>query len=91
LRFPKKRGSMGTNRQGRIMLTNPEGESVGVHVAVAYIWEHSDGRTPIQDIAKMLVKELEIPVQDQDAESDNVALAMRSLEKKDLIEYVQNR
>ena len=80
---------MGTNRQGRIMLTSPEGDSVGVHVAVAYLWEHSDGKTTIPEIVKMLMNDLEIPEQDQEMESDNVILAFRSLEKKGLIEYVQ--
>jgi|GEM_PF-2620549 len=88
MRVPKKRGTSGTNRQGRIILTNEEGNSFVVHVAAAFIWENADGRNQIRDIVHMLTAELELPKGDPEQE-DNVVLALRSLEKKGLLEYIE--
>jgi len=91
MRVPKNKGSINSNPQGRIRLTNPDGESFLVHVTLGYIWEKADGRNTISDIVDSLVAELELPERQRDAEWDNVSLALRSLEKKGLIEYVEKK
>lgn len=89
MRVPVKKGACTSNKQGRILLTNPAGQSFNVHVATAYIWEQSDGRNEIKDIVNMLTTELELPKGDPE-EENNVVLTLRNLEKKGLIEYTEN-
>lgn len=92
MRVPKSKGKISTNRQGRILLTNPEGKTVGVHETLAYIWEQANGNRQIKEIADNLVEELGLEnEEDAQREKDNVILAIRNLEKQGLLEYVEKK
>lgn len=73
------------------MLTNPRGESFNVHETVAYIWDNATGSKTIQEISDALIAALEVAEDQQEAERENVILALRSLERRNLIEYRQKR
>jgi hypothetical protein len=91
MRYPKQAGRLGRTKRGNIVLTNPDGESFNVHETVAFIWDNATGKRTIQDISELLLITLEIPEEQKEAERENVLLAMRDLERKKLIEYVQTR
>jgi len=91
MRYPRQLGRLGRTKRGNIMLTNPKGESFNVHETVAYIWDNASGTRTIQDIADSLVKALDIAKEQEEAERENVILALRELERKGLIEYRQGK
>jgi hypothetical protein len=87
MRYPKQLGSIGKTKRGNIMLTNPKGESFNVHETVAYIWDNATGTRTIKEISDSLIAALQVEEAGQEAERENVILALRSLERKSLIEY----
>jgi methyltransferase-like protein len=89
MRYPKQLGGIGKTKRGNIMLTNPRGESFNVHETVAFIWDGASGKRTIQEIADMLIEAASVKEEDKEAERENVILALRSLERKGLIEYRQ--
>ncbi len=89
MRYPKAKGRLGSSRQGRIFISNDRGESFGVHETVAFIWDQADGGKTIQDITDLLVKELDLAKEFHEQERDNVTMALRGLQKKDLIEFIE--
>jgi methyltransferase-like protein len=91
MRYPRQLGRLGRTKRGNIMLTNPKGESFNVHETVAYIWDNASGTRTIEDIADALIKALEIAKEQEEAERENVILALRELERKGLIEYRQGK
>jgi len=91
MRYPKQLGRIGRTKRGSIMLTNPRGESFNVHETVAYIWDNATGSKTIQEISDALIAALEVAEDQQEAERENVILALRSLERRNLIEYRQKR
>jgi hypothetical protein len=91
MRYPKQLGRMGRTKRGNIMLTNPSGESFNVHQTVAYLWDNATGSRTIQEISDSLIAALEVGKENQETERENVILALRSLERKGLIEYRQGK
>jgi hypothetical protein len=87
MRYPKQLGMVGRTKHGKIMLTNLKGESFNVHETVAFIWDNATGSKTIQEISDSLMAAAEIAEADREAERENVILALRSLERKSLIEY----
>jgi hypothetical protein len=91
MRYPKQLGTIGKTKRGNIMLTNLKGESFNVHETVAYIWDNATGTRTIKEISDSLIEALKIEEAGQEAERENVILALRSLERKSLIEYRQGK
>lgn len=91
MRVPRHLGKLGKSKSGNYVLSCQDGKSYNVHKIVAFIWEHADGTKTIDDISEQLIKALEINEEHMEEEHENVVLALRSLEKKKLIEYVQTR
>ncbi|MFH1055721.1 MAG: hypothetical protein V1744_06470 [Candidatus Altiarchaeota archaeon] len=91
MRYPKQLGRIGRTKRGNIMLTNPQGESFNVHETVAYIWDKATGNQTIKEISDSLMEALKISEADQEAERENVILALRDLERKSLMEYRQGK
>jgi len=89
MRYPKQLGALGRTKRGKIILTNPKGESFNVHETVAFIWDKANGFRTIKEISDSLIEALQVSEEFQEGERENVILALRSLERKSLLEYRQ--
>ena len=89
MRYPKQLGSIGRTKRGKIILTTPKGESFNVHETTAFIWDNATGSKTIEEIADSLIAALQVSSENQETERENVILALRSLERKGLLEYRQ--
>jgi ferric-dicitrate binding protein FerR (iron transport regulator) len=69
---------------GELLLCDPKSKKAfSLNRAAAFVWKYADGKTSIEELARMLAEETGTP-----ADTRVVEFALRALDKDGLMEYV---